>query len=397
MILRSLSARMALRNICVLLRVDWNMSIKQTSSEDWLKIRQSFDTIDALAARGAIVCVLTHFGRPKKVEAAFSTQQLVRAIRRETGRVFTFHSELIKDVATAKRLAKRLRESAPGSVHVLENVRFLPGEERNDARLAKRYALLGDIFINDAFAASHRAHVSVCGIAAHLPAYAGPQLIREVEMSERWLQASVSPSLAIIGGFKLTTKMPVLHALLARCDALYLGGAMATACFAAQGYEIGKSVIEKEGVALAKKLLKQKKIVLPQDVMVTRSLKGSITLRCVTPDRVSKQDMIVDAGFATLKAWGADIRRAKTILWNGPLGISEVAACGAGSRFIARAMARRTKAGGAFTMIGGGDTVPIAASTRTVQELTHVSMGGGALLEFLAHDGVLPGLECLKQ
>jgi phosphoglycerate kinase len=279
-------------------------------------------------------------------------------------------------------------------VHLLENVRFEKGEETNDKSLAKAYADLADMFVNDAFASCHRSHVSVVGIAKLLPAYAGPSLTNEVSHLIRLIDKPASPFIAVVGGLKLSTKLPVIEALASACDKVMIGGAMATPFLKAKKFDIGKSVYEKEGVAIAAKLLKKKNLLLPEDVVVTQKLTPNPSLRRVGVRQIEKRDMVVDVGPKTLKAWGEQIAKAKTILWNGPIGITENKACGFGSRFLARAIARRAK-GKAFGVSGGGDTIPVIVQTKTEEGFDFVSTGGGAMLEFIAKRGKLPGIMAL--
>jgi 3-phosphoglycerate kinase len=260
--------------------------------------------------------------------------------------------------------------------------------------IAKAWASLGDIFINDAFAASHRAHASVVGVAKLLPSYAGPSFVQEVERLGRLLEKPSSPFVAIIGGKKLSTKIPVLKELLARCDRVLVGGAMATPFLAAQKLQVGKSYLEKASITEAGKLLKKSGLLLPVDVMVADKLVTSPKLKRVTVDAVGKKDIIVDIGPATLAQWATIIAGAKTILWNGPVGWTECKPCGSGSRFIARMIGTRAK-GPAFGVAGGGDTLPVLADTKAAKWFDFISTGGGAMLEFIAQKGRLPGITAL--
>lgn len=393
--LRTLSSKKSLRGRVVIVRVDWNVpsngSIERDAS---LKIERSLPLLKDLKKRGAKVVLLTHLGRPSKRDRRFSTKPLERLLRETYGLDLTYHSESVANKSEYATLQSALASATPGSVHLLENVRFLKGEEENSKTLAKAYADLGDVFINDAFASCHRAHVSVSGIAKLLPAYAGPSLVEEVSALSRLLDHPKSPFVAVIGGLKLSTKLPVIEALCRICDDVLIGGAMATAFFKAQKTEVGKSAHEKEGVALAKKLLKHKNIHLPQDVVVTTRVTSDPVLRRVSVDAIAKKDMIVDVGPKTLKAWNGIVGDASTIVWNGPVGLIECAPCGFGSRFLARTIGARAK-GKAFGVAGGGDTLPVIHATKTEHHFDFVSTGGGAMLDFLALKGRLPGLMVL--
>ena len=359
-----------------------------------LKIERSLPLLKALKKRGAKVVVLTHLGRPSKRDRRFSTKPLERLLRETYGLDLTYHAESVANKTEHAKLQSVFASATPGSIHLLENVRFLKGEVENNKTLAKAYADLGDLFINDAFASCHRAHVSVSGIAKLLPAYAGPSLVEEVTALSRLLDHPKSPFVAVIGGLKLTTKLPVIEALCRVCDEVLIGGAMATAFFKAQKMEVGKSAYEKEGITLAKKLLKCKGIRLPEDVVVTSKVTNDPVLRRVSVEAISKKDMIVDVGPKTLKAWNEIISSASTIVWNGPVGIIECAPCGFGSRFLARMIGARAK-GKAFGVAGGGDTLPAIHATKTEHHFDFVSTGGGAMLDFIALKGKLPGLMVL--
>lgn len=393
--LKSLSSQAVLRGRTVLVRVDWNVPLKGAlERESSLKIERSLPLLKQLRKRGAKVIVLTHLGRPKKRDARLSTKQLVRLLRETYAFDLSFQGESVSNKEQRDKLKTKLAKAASGSVHLLENVRFEKGEETNEKKLAQAYAELGDLFINDAFASCHRAHVSVSGLAKILPAYAGPALVAEVEALSRLIEKPKSPCVAVIGGLKLSTKLPVIEALCTSCDKVLIGGAMATPFLKAQNLQIGRSVYEKEAVPLAKKLLKRKEIRLPVDVVVTQKVTDQPELRRVPAKQLQQKDMIVDVGPQTLKEWGKMIGSAGTIIWNGPLGLAECPPCGFGSRFIARTIGARAK-GKAFGVAGGGDTLPVIHATKTEHHFDFVSTGGGAMLDFIALKGKLPGLMVL--
>lgn len=395
--IRSLSAKIGLMGKRVLLRVDWNVPLHaHAEPEASLKIERSLETIQWLQKKKAIVILLTHIGRPEKRDRKHSTQHLVRLLKETYGMAIEYHGESVAKTEERKVLKKVFETAQPGSVHLLENVRFEEGEDKNLKSLAKAYAELGEVFVNDAFASSHRAHVSVVGIASLLPSYAGLSLTQEVHALTRLIQRPKKPVVAIIGGLKLSTKLPVIAALRKQCDRLLVGGAMATTILAAAGKKIGSSYVEEDAISLADKLVTDKVIGLPIDVVVTKKIAHPLHLRTVSIDAIEVDDKIVDVGKKTLKAWANEVQGAQTILWNGPIGISEIPACGFGSRFIARLVATRAK-GKAFGVAGGGDTLPLIIETKTLPWFDHVSMGGGALLEFVANQGKLPGLEPLME
>lgn len=380
----------------ILLRVDWNVPMNKLGPEDSLKLERTVPFLKELSKRGAKILLLTHIGRPKKREAALSTKRLAPLLKSRYGLDVVYHKESVSSLGNRAKMLKRVEESEPGSIHLLENVRFETGEERGLKTLAKAYAELGEIFINDAFASCHRAHVSVSVLPTLMKnrAYAGPQLIEEVQALSRLLKKPKHPFVAVIGGKKLSTKIPVLKKLLDICDAVLVGGAMASPFLQAAGYKIGASYSDTSAKTDAKRLLSKRNLFLPGDVMVVK--KGSRTnkLEAVLVDDIGSSQMIVDVGAATLAAWGAMLGRAKTILWNGPIGMIELQPAGFGSRFIARVIGAHAK-GPALGIAGGGDTIPVIQETQTLEWFDFVSTGGGAMLEFVAKDGKLPGLSPL--
>lgn len=391
--LRTLSPKQKLNGVPVLVRVDWNVPEATRGLEGSLKFERSIPFIKHLSKRGAIVILLTHLGRPARRDRIHSTKSLALRMKRY-GLKIDFHPESVSKADDQKKLADRLKKAKPGSVHLLENVRFEKGEEKNLPTLAKAWAALGDVFINDAFASCHRAHASVTGIAKLLPSYAGPNLVEEVQHLGVLLEKPPAPFVAVIGGKKLSTKIPVIRELLARCDKVLIGGAMATPFLAAKKLAVGKSYLEKNAVKDAGKLVSKTNLMLPKDVIVADQLSAKPFLKRVQVSEIGKRDIIVDVGPQTLAEWAAVIKGAKTVLWNGPLGWVECAPCGSGSRFMARIIASRAK-GKAFGVVGGGDTLPVLEQTKTSKWFDFVSTGGGALLEFIASRGKIPGITSL--
>lgn len=379
----------------VLLRLDWNIPLNTHPDEgDLMKIERSAVTIESLTERGAIVIVMTHLGRPASWDKKYSTARLLPYAETYLGQPVIFCGEDISQPDDFVAVEHSLSAAKPGDVYLLENVRFHEGEEKNDIKLAKIYASLGDIFMNDAFASCHRAHVSVAGIARHLPCYAGPELVREVEAADRLIHKPKKPFVAIVGGSKLSTKMQVIESLLKVADQVCIGGAMANPFFAARKLEVGTSLLETESIKLAKPLLKNPKIKLPVDVLVARRLNDEAHPHAVPINGVPKNECIGDIGPETMRAWSGLIKEAKTILWNGPVGVSEIPAFSHGSLVLGKAIAARS-AGPAYGVVGGGDTVPVALATGMSEWFDHVSMGGGALLEYIANKGRLPGVQVL--
>jgi phosphoglycerate kinase len=394
--LRQLPATTNLHGKRVLVRVDWNIPLTgRGTEEDSLKMERSFETIRNLSKRGAIVLLMTHLGRPKGRDPKLSTKKLTHIAAGLSGLTIQFLSEDISNASRREVAMKHIAAAKPGSIFLLENVRFLSGEEKNEAALATAFASLGDLFVNDAFASCHRAHVSVVGIAKKLPSYAGPALLAEVAGLERIITKPKKPFVAVVGGAKLSTKIEVLNALLSIADKVLVGGAMAHAFFAAKKLSIGKSYLEKESVAAAKKLLKNPKLVLPTDVVVANKIDAKVHPHVVLVKDIKKSDMIGDIGTDTMQAWANEISKAKTIVWNGPLGVTELPAFSHGSLVIGRMIAARSH-GLTYGVVGGGDTLPVMIRSGMSEWIDHLSTGGGAMLEFIAKKGKLPGLMALE-
>jgi len=389
-----LTSKLSLKGKRVFVRVDWNVPLSgEFAGEDSLKLSRSLRTIAELVGREATVIVATHLGRPKKKDPKLSTKQLLSRVH-----LPKVHLQFLgDDLSTPNGLKSAqgtIEKAKPGSVFLLENVRFYPGEEKNDKKLAKAFASLADVFVNDAFASCHRVHASVVGVASLLPHYAGPSLVDEVAALEKLLGKPKRPYLAFIGGAKVSTKIDVITSLLKIADRVYIGGAMATAFLAAAKKNVGTSFLEKEGIPLAKKLLKEKKVVLPVDVLVAKKVAAGAKPHFVSIDEVPKKEAIGDIGPRTMLEWSMDIRKAKTIVWNGPMGVTEVPAFSYGSLVLARSIAARSK-GACYGVVGGGDTLPVAIASGMTEWYDHLSTGGGAMLEFIAENGKLPGLTAL--
>lgn len=381
----------------VYVRVDWNIPLGDgLAEEDSLKLTRSYALLEQLRQAQAVTLVLTHLGRPKKREAKYSTKPLAKLVAKHSGLPIQY---LNTDLSTEKgraAFARDIDQFQPGDIVLLENVRFQKGEETGSAELLHAYAIHADAFINDAFASCHRTHVSVTGLAGALPSYAGPSLCTEIDALSRLLKKPKKPYLAVIGGAKLTTKIPVLQTLLKTADTVLVGGAMAHAFFAAQKQPIGKSFIERGAIPAARTLLKNKRLVLPTDVVVTSGKPAvGARLRAVSLTDIKKTDTIVDIGPATMRDWASRIKKAKTVVWNGPVGMAEVPAFAHGSLIVGAAIAARAK-GPSYGVAGGGDTLPVVQRTGMQEWFDFISTGGGAMLEFLASGGELPGVSVLS-
>jgi phosphoglycerate kinase len=377
-----------------LVRVDFNVPLDESGTvTDDTRIRAALPTIDALVAKGARVVLLSHLGRPKaKPEAKFSLAPVAKRLAELTKQPVRFVPALDSDEAVAATQALQA-----GEILLLENTRFNAGEEKNDDALAKSLARLGDLYVNDAFGAAHRAHASTEGVAKHLkPAVAGLLMEKELEYLGAALSDPKRPFIAILGGAKISGKIDVIEALLPKVDGLLIGGAMANTFYKAMGLETGKSLVEPERVELAKSLLDRAayRLTLPHDAVVAPGLDQPAAAHAVKRDGIPPNEAMFDIGPDTVQSYARAIAAAKTILWNGPMGVFETPPFDAGTTAVARAMAEAT-ANGATTIVGGGDSAAAVTDAGLETRMSHVSTGGGASLEFL-EGKPLPGVEALE-
>jgi phosphoglycerate kinase len=377
-----------------LVRVDFNTPIKDGAVTDDTRIRAALPTIKYLRDRGARVVLFSHLGRPKNgPDPKFSMQPVVRALEKLLGAPVTFLPDptSAEAITTTKRLPR-------GGVAVAENTRFYPGEEKNDATLAERFAALGDLYVNDAFGSAQRAHSSTEAIARILkPAVSGFLMERELRYLGEALHQPKRPFVAVLGGAKISGKIDLIEALLPKVDAILLGGAMACTFFKAMGLETGTSLVEPDRVELAKELMKKagKKLVLPVGAVIARELTANTETRTVKREAIPEGWAVYDIDPETEKSFGSTIEQAGTVVWNGPMGVFETPPFDHGTLAIARAMAKATE-NGAVTVIGGGDSAAAVAQARLSDRITHVSTGGGASLEFL-EGKELPGVAALDE
>ncbi|GAA6754887.1 phosphoglycerate kinase [Thermus thalpophilus] len=376
----------------VLVRVDYNVPIQGGVLQDETRIQESLPTLRHLLAGGASLVLLSHLGRPKGRDPKYSLAPVAEALAHHLPGVrFVPHSPGSEEAYQA------VRALGPGEVVLLENVRFEPGEENNDPELAARYARLGDAFVLDAFGSAHRAHASVVGVARHLPAYAGFLMEKEVRALSRLLQNPERPYAVVLGGAKVSDKIGVIESLLPRVDRLLIGGAMAFTFLRALGGEVGKSLVEEDRLDLARDLLARAeglgvKVHLPQDVVAATEIAPGAKTQVYPGDAIPVPYMGLDIGPKTQAAFAEALKGAKTVFWNGPMGVFEVPPFDQGTLSVGRAIATLE---GAFTVVGGGDSVAAVNRLGLKERFSHVSTGGGASLEFL-EKGTLPGIEVLE-
>ena len=383
-----------LRGKRALVRVDFNVPLDaERHVTDDTRIRAAIPTIEYLLDRGARVVLLSHLGRPKgKPEAKYSLQPVAKRLAELLpNRKVSFVESTDTDEAE-----KATVDLKPGEVLLLENTRFLGGEETNDVRLSRALARLGDLYVNDAFGAAHRAHASTEGVAQFLqPAVAGLLMEKEISYLHNALENPKRPFVAVLGGSKISGKIDVIEALLPKVDALLVGGAMACTFYKAMGLETGKSLVEADRVDLAKSLLDTAgtRLILPHDAVVAPSIEQGAQARAVSKDAIPADMAMLDIGPRTAESYSRAIASAKTVLWNGPMGVFETPPFDEGTRAIAQAMADAT-AKGATTIVGGGDSAAAVEQAGLADRMSHVSTGGGASLEFL-EGKTLPGLAAL--
>ena len=379
-----------------LVRVDLNVPMADVRVTDETRMRALLPTVLELADKGAKVLLLAHFGRPKGAKhSEMSVSMVLDALQEVVGREIMFVPEVAGDV-----VAQSVGLLADGDIALLENTRFWAGEEKNDPELARAVAANGDFYVNDAFSAAHRAHMSTEGLAHILPAYAGRSMEAELKALEAALGSPEHPVAAVVGGAKVSTKLDVLNNLVKQVDHLIIGGGMANTFLAARGVHVGKSLCEHDLADQANAIMDAADaagctVHLPYDVVTSREFRANPPVRTVNVHEVAAEEMILDVGPAAVEAHADVLKNCRTLVWNGPLGAFEIEPFDAATVSLARTAAALTREGSLVSVAGGGDTVAALAHAGVTQDFTFVSTAGGAFLEWM-EGKPLPGVDALN-
>ena len=379
-----------------LVRVDFNVPMENGLVTDDTRLRAAVDTVQTLRTQGAKVALLAHFGRPKGERVA---EMSLAPVAGAFGKVLGSNVSFIAD-CKGEHVKQAIAELEPAGVILLENTRYYAGEEKGDPALAKEIAELGDLYVNDAFSAAHRNHVSTAVLATLLPAYAGVNMEAELDALDKALGTPERPVLAVVGGAKVSSKIDLLKNLVTKVDSLAIGGGMANTFLAAQGISVGKSLCEHDLADTAREIMQvaeqnQCEILLPVDVVVAKDFKAHAENRTCVADDVAEDEMILDAGVKTVAKLVAAMGASKTLVWNGPLGAFELTPFDKATVAAAQAAGIRAKDGKLVAVAGGGDTVAALNHADAASDFTFVSTAGGAFLEWM-EGKALPGVEALK-
>lgn len=374
-----------LKNKKVLLRVDFNVPVKNNKVLEDFRIQAGLPTIRYLIKQGAKVIILNHLGRPKgQIVAELSNLPIAKQLAKLLKKKVNFVNEVV-----GEKVQLTVNHLSAGEILMLENVRFHPREEKDCHKLAKEWSGLADLYVNDAFAVSHRKSSSTAAITEYLPSYAGLLLESEVNHLSRVLESQVKPKIAIIGGAKLETKVAVIKNLLKKMDNVLVGGAIANNFLKASGFEVGKSLIDDDYLGAAKKML-GKKLLIPSDVVVATEISKTARSAIKPVSQVKESDIILDIGPETVQEFSKIIKQSKLTVWNGPLGYFEIPQFKKASSLIAKIISQSK----AESIIGGGETIQLIRDSRFVNHDSYISTGGGAMLEFLSGK-MLPGIKPL--
>ena len=388
--------RTDLKNKQVVLRVDYNVPLKNGKITDDTRIRESLPTIKYLLKQNCSIVILSHLGRPEgKANAEFSLSPIAKRLKKLSGKKVTFLKDKID-----QELVKKCQSLKPKQIVLLENIRFYPGEEKNDLKLAELLSKFGEAYVNDAFGCAHRAHASIHAITQFLPSCAGFLLQKEVEKLSLLLGNLRQPVSFIIGGAKIDTKIELIKNFAGKVDYFIFGGGIANTFLASKGYQLSNSLVQKNMLETAREIeiairRKHKNINLPKDFLIAPQIGNFVWTKNFSGKQVPKGYSILDIGKNSANQFATLIKKSNTIIWNGPMGVSEYKPFRKGTRKIAQAIVQASR-NGATTIIGGGDTIEALKTLKiSPKNFTHVSTGGGAMLEFL-EKGTLPGIEVLQ-
>ncbi len=377
----------------VLVRLDLNLPLQNGHVSDLTRLERSLPTLKELASHGAKIIILSHLGRPKGIDQSLTLAPIAEALKKAMAPTPVFFCE----TSQGPLVEKAIQNLHMGEILILENIRFVEGEEKNDPAFAKEIAKWGDIYVNDAFSTAHRAHASTEGIAHFLPSYAGRLMEEELKALHLAFDNPKRPLMAIVGGAKVSTKLPLLKSLLSKVDVLVIGGAMANTFLAAEGYPIGASLYEPDLLKTTRELLNEgNKFLLPEDVVVAHNLEEKKNLQSRLTSDVKENEKIFDIGSLTCEKILQKMKEYHTLLWNGPLGVFETPPFDKGTVRVAQGAAQLTKKGSLLSVAGGGDTVAALAHAGVLEDFSYISTAGGAFLEWLEGKS-LPGIEALER